>query len=72
MLGGVLMKIIRKQSEKYGLQKIGKNCHRIIKILVEYEKEQEAINDLTRLVTGEITEQDLVEKRKIAETFKKD
>ncbi len=55
------MDIIRKSPDKYGLQKVGKKCHRIVKILREYEDEKEAINDLTRLMIGEITEQELVE-----------
>jgi hypothetical protein len=54
------MNIIRKNPDKYGLQKEGK-VHRIVKILKEYEKEQDAVKDMTRLLTGEITEQDLVD-----------
>lgn len=78
------MNIIRKNSDKYGLQKEGKihrivkilkegvpgketctycegKTHRIVKILKEYEKEQDAVKDMTRLLTGEITEQELIE-----------
>ena len=55
------MKIIRKDKEKYGLHKIGKNHHRIVKILRDYDNEKEAIDDLTRLLVGEITEEDLIE-----------
>lgn len=55
------MKIVRKDKDKYGLHKIGKNCHRIVKILQDYDNEQEAINDLTRLLVGEITEEELIE-----------
>lgn len=58
------MEIIRKSPDKYGIQKVGKNKHRIVKILVEYENEEEALNDLTRLMTGDITEQELMEGRK--------
>jgi len=54
------MNIIRKSPDKYGLQKVGKKCHRIVKILREYDNEQQAVNDLTRLMVGEITEQELV------------
>ena len=54
------MNVIHKRPEKYGLQKEGK-VHRIVKILKEYEKEQDAVKDMTRLLTGEITEQELVE-----------
>ncbi len=54
------MNVIHKRPEKYGLQKEGK-VHRIVKILKEYEKEQDAVKDMTRLLTGEITEQDLVD-----------
>lgn len=58
------MEILRKSQNKYGLQKVGKKCHRIVKILKEYENEQEAVNDLTRLMVGEISEQELVEGKK--------
>jgi hypothetical protein len=53
------MDIIRKSQDKYGLQKVGKNCHRIVKVLKEYENEQDAVKDMTKLLTGEITEQEL-------------
>jgi len=58
------MNIIKKNPEKYGLQKVGKNCHRIIKVLKEYGNEQEAVKDMTKLLTGEITEQELTEGKK--------
>jgi len=54
------MKIIHKKPEKYGLQKVGKNRHRIVKILKEYDNEQDAARDLTRLLTGEINENELI------------
>jgi hypothetical protein len=59
--GGDCMDIIKKNPEVYGLQKVGKNCHRIVKILKEYDNEQEAIRDMTKLLTGEITERELIE-----------
>jgi hypothetical protein len=52
------MDIIRKSPDKYGLQKVCKS-HRIIKVLKEYENEQEAVKDLTLLLTGEVTENEL-------------
>lgn len=55
------MDIIRKSKDKYGIQQVGKKKHRIVKILKEYDNEKEALNDMTKLLTGEITEQDLVE-----------
>jgi hypothetical protein len=55
------MDIIKKNPEIYGLQKVGKKCHRIVKVLKEYKNEQDAVRDLTKLLTGEITEQELVE-----------
>jgi hypothetical protein len=58
------MDIIKKNPEVYGLQKVGKNCHRIVKILKEYQNEQDAVRDMTKLLTGEITEQDLIEGKK--------
>jgi hypothetical protein len=53
------LNIIKKSPDKYGLQKVGKNCHRIVKVLKEYENEQDAVKDMTKLLTGEITEQEL-------------
>jgi hypothetical protein len=58
--GGDIMNIVHKKPEVYGLQKEGKT-HRIIKILMEYDNEQDAVRDMTRLLTGEITEQELIE-----------
>ena len=55
------MNIIRKNPDKYGLQKVSKNCHRIVKILKEYDNEQDAVKNMTKLLTGEITEQELTE-----------
>ncbi|HQE66648.1 MAG: hypothetical protein KBB40_09115 [Clostridia bacterium] len=54
------MNIIRKSPDVYGLQKEGK-VHRIVKIIREYEDEQQAINDLTKLIVGEITEEELMQ-----------
>lgn len=55
------MEILRKSPDKYGIQKVGKNKHRIVKILAEYDNEQEALHSLTKLLSGEIAEPDLVE-----------
>lgn len=55
------MEILRKSPDKYGIQKVGKNKHRIVKILAEYDNEQEALQSLTKLLSGEISEKDLVE-----------
>jgi hypothetical protein len=54
-----VMDIVRKSPDKYGLQKIGKNRHCIVKVLKEYENEKDAAKDLTRLLTGEISENEL-------------
>jgi hypothetical protein len=59
--GGDIMNIVHKSPDKYGLQKVGKNCHRIVKVLKEYDNEQDAVRDMAKLLTGEITEQELVE-----------
>lgn len=56
------MKIIQKKSEVYGLQKEGK-VHRIVKILREYDNQAEAARDLTRLLTGEISEDELTNEK---------
>jgi hypothetical protein len=55
------MNIIKKSPDKYGLQKVGKNCHRIVKVLKEYDNEQDAERDMVKLLTGEIKEQELIE-----------
>lgn len=63
------MKIIRKNPEKYGLQKVGAK-HQLIKVLKEYDNEQDAVRDMTKLLTGEITEQELIgEKEKAGKRF---
>lgn len=54
------MRIVHKKPEKYGLQKEGK-VHRIVKIIREYDNQAEAERDLTKLLIGEITEQELIE-----------
>ena len=56
------MDIIRKGPEKYGIQKIGNNCHRIVRIIAEYKSEKDAIDQMTKLITGEITEDELRKK----------
>jgi hypothetical protein len=53
------LKLIKKGNKKYGLQKAGKK-HRLYRIIKEYDNEQEAIKDLTRLLTGEATEQEII------------
>jgi hypothetical protein len=53
------MDIVKKNPEVYGLQMVSKNCHRIVKVVKEYADEQQAIFDLTKLLVGEITEQEL-------------
>jgi len=53
------MNIIHKSSDVYGLQKEGK-VHRIVKILREYDNQADAEKDLTRLLTGEINENELI------------
>jgi len=60
--GSGSMDIVRKSPDVYGLQKEGK-VHRIVKILKEYEKEQDAVKDMTRLLTGEITENELISEK---------
>lgn len=57
------MDIVRKSSDKYGLQKVGKNCHRIVKVLKEYDNEKDAAKALTLLLTGEISENELIDEK---------
>lgn len=54
------MDVIRKSNIKYGIQKIGKNQHRIIKVLKDYDNEEDAVKALTMLMTGEITEAEIL------------
>lgn len=58
------MKIIKKSPDKYGIQKVGKNYHRIVKVLKEYDNQAEAEKDMVKLLTDEITEQELIEGEK--------
>jgi hypothetical protein len=58
--GSDIMDIIRRSPEKYGLQKVGKNRHRIVKVIKEYENEKDAAKDLARLLTGETSENELM------------
>lgn len=53
------MNVIKKSPEVYGLQKEGK-VHKLVKILREYDDEHDAVKDLTRLLTGEINEDELM------------
>jgi hypothetical protein len=57
------MDIIKRSKEKYGIQKVG-NKHRIIKVLKEYDNEHDAVCAMTQLMTGAITEQDLLKEEK--------
>ena len=50
-------------NKKYSIQRHGKNLCSVVKVLKDYNNEKEAIDDLSKLMVGEITEQDLVEKR---------
>lgn len=53
--------IVRRDANKsYGIYKIGLGCHRIVKNLKDYSDEKEAINDLMKLLDGEIKESDLI------------
>jgi hypothetical protein len=60
----IQMDIVKKNPEVYGLQKVGKNRHRIVKVIKEYDNAQDAALDMTKLLIGEITEQDLSEGKK--------
>ena len=53
--------VIRRDPDKsYGIYKISSSCHLLVKNLKEYTNENEAINDLTKLLDGEISERDLM------------
>ncbi len=55
------MKILfRNPDKKYSIQRHGKNLCSIVKVLKDYNDEKKAVDDLSRLLVGEITEQDLI------------
>jgi len=54
--------LFRNPDKKYSIQRHGKKLCSVVKVLRDYDNEKDAIEDLSRLITGEITEQDLVEK----------
>jgi hypothetical protein len=54
------MNVIHKSPDVYGLQKEGK-VHRIVKIIREYDNQAQAEKDMVKLLTGEITEQELID-----------
>ena len=56
------MDITRKNPEEYGIQRIGDSCHRVVKILAEYDNHQDAVVQLTKLLVGVTSEEELIKK----------
>jgi hypothetical protein len=54
------MNIIRKSPDKYTVHKNGEHHFSLVKILKDYDSDKAALNDLTNLAVGEITERDLL------------
>lgn len=51
---------------RYQLIKVTKNCYRIVRILKEYETEEEASQELIKLLQGKLTDEDLLKDLKHA------
>jgi len=54
------MQIIREGEDKYALIRVTPKYHAIVRILKRYDEDEQAINDMTKLLMGEITERDLL------------
>ena len=54
------MKIIKEGKDKYALVRVTPKYNAIVRILKRYEKDKQAVDDMTKLLVGEITERDLI------------
>ncbi len=54
------MKIIKEGKDKYALVRVTPKYNAIVRILKRYEKDKQAVDDMTKLLVGEITESDLI------------
>lgn len=53
------MNIIRKSPDKYTVHKNCEHSFSLVRVLKDYDSDKAALENLTRLAVGEITEQDL-------------
>lgn len=54
------MKIIKEGKDKYALVRVTPKYNAIVRILKKYEEDKQAVDDMTKLLVGEITERDLI------------
>lgn len=54
------MKIIREGKDKYALVRVTPRYNVIVRILKKYDEDKQAVDDMTKLLVGKITEQDLI------------
>lgn len=54
------MKIIKEGKDKYALVRVTPKYNAIVRILKKYDEDKQAVDDMTKLLVGEITERDLI------------
>lgn len=54
------MKIIKEGKDKYALVRATPKYNAIVRILKKYDEDKQAVDDMTKLLVGEITERDLI------------
>lgn len=54
------MNIIKEGKDKYALVRVTPKYNAIVRILKKYEEDKQAVDDMTKLLVGEITERDLI------------
>lgn len=54
------MKIIKEGKDKYALVRVTPRYNAIVRILKKYDDDKQAVDDMTKLLVGEITERDLI------------
>ena len=54
----------KNPDKKYSIQRHGKNLCSVVKVLKDYDNEKDAIEDLSKLMVGELSEQDLINNNK--------
>ncbi len=56
--------IYRHPNKKYSIQRYSKSLCSVVKVLKDYDNEKEAINDLAKLASGLISEEELINSSK--------
>ena len=54
----------KNPDKKYSIQRHGKNLCSVVKVLKDYDNEKDAIEDLSKLMVGELSEQALINNNK--------